>query len=244
MGLLLCSGSAECMEWVSLPCANTPPRNSHAAVLDGETMVVVGGASPEGQTDEVFAIDLSNRSDLTCRSVSCQPLELKTGEAHNSEGFGAVPTAREMHSACAYNSQGAEGTGATILVMGGRSAAGVLRDLFSLDTGARRGDSLSWHHKLSRVCSTRKYGLLVIVSYTFEVFRWRPSCRPLSGYRAIHHRVDTASTPTVLSYCLSHSGSHPMQRGRRADPDSTKNSCCFPVFPAFRGEQIPGLGGD
>lgn len=136
MDFLICSGSAECMEWVSLPCANTPPRNSHAAVLDGETMIIVGGASPEGQTDEVFTIDLSNRSDLTCRRVSCQLLE-----AHTPDGIGAAPTAREMHSACAYGSKGTEGTLATmILVMGGRSATGVLRDLFSLDTGARRGD--------------------------------------------------------------------------------------------------------
>lgn len=131
------------MEWVSLSCANAPPRNSHAAVLDGKTMIIVGGASPEGQTDEVFTIDLSNRSDLTCRRVSCQSLEPRTGRKHDSDGFGAVPTAREMHSACAYESKGAEGARATtILVMGGRSAAGVLRDLFSLDTGAKRGDHL------------------------------------------------------------------------------------------------------
>lgn len=144
MGLLLCSGSAECMEWVCLPCANTPPRNSHAAVLDRETMIIIGGASPEGQTDEVFTIDLSNRSDLVCRRVSCQSLDPRARKAHNSDGFEAGPTAREMHSACAYDSKGTEGTRATtILVMGGRSAAGVLRDLFSLDTGARRGDYLS-----------------------------------------------------------------------------------------------------
>ena len=135
MALLIYAGSTECMEWVSLPCANTPPRNSHAAVLIGETMVIVGGASPEGQTDEVFTIDLSNRSDLTCRRVSCQP---PLG-SHSSNGIGAAPTAREMHSACAYESKGAEGTRATsILVMGGRSAMGVLRDLFSLDTGAKK----------------------------------------------------------------------------------------------------------
>lgn len=140
-GSLLCSGSAGCMEWVSLPCANTPPRNSHAAVLDGETMIIIGGASPEGQTHEVFTIDLSNRSDLTCRRVSCQSFEPRTGGPQNSDGFEAVPTAREMHSACAYGSKGTEGTrSTTILVMGGRSATGVLRDLFSLDTGARRGD--------------------------------------------------------------------------------------------------------
>eukprot|EP00752_Nemacystus_decipiens_P007996 g7144.t1 len=47
-------GSAECMEWVSLPCASTPPRNSHAAVLDGETMIIVGAT---GVLRDLFSLD-------------------------------------------------------------------------------------------------------------------------------------------------------------------------------------------
>lgn len=143
MGLPRCAGSAGCLEWVSLTCANAPPRNSHAAVLSGETMIIVGGASPEGQTDEVFTIDLADRLDLTCRKISCHPLEPSTGEANNPDVVGAVPTPREMHSACAFDSRGTEGTRATILIMGGRSADGVLRDLFSLDIGARHTHNLS-----------------------------------------------------------------------------------------------------
>lgn len=127
------------MEWVSLPCVGIPPRNSHTAVLDGETMIVVAGASPEGQTDDVFTIDLSNRSNLSCRRVFCQPFESGNGETRYSEGVGGVPAAREMHSTCAYNSEGTTGERATtILLMGGRSAAGVLRDLFALRTGTNK----------------------------------------------------------------------------------------------------------
>lgn len=138
--LCLCSGSAEsagCMEWVSLPCADIPPRNSHAAVLDGETLVIIGGASPEGLADDIFTINLSEGSSLRCREVSCKPDQSRTTEGRNSDSFGAgVPAAREMHSACVYKSKGTEDAGvATILLMGGRSATSVLRDLFSLDTG-------------------------------------------------------------------------------------------------------------
>ena len=125
------------MEWVSLPCANIPPRNSHVSVLDGETMVIIGGASPEGQTNDVFTIDLSTRSNLTCRRVSCQSFETEPS-VDLPGGVGGVPAAREMHSACAFGSAGTEGARATtVLLMGGRSTAGVLRDLFSLDTGMR-----------------------------------------------------------------------------------------------------------
>lgn len=139
-GAVFCSGPADCMEWASLPCADIPPRNSHAAVLDGETMIIIGGASPEGQTDEVFTVDLSNRSSLSCRRVSCHSLESGAGDAHRVDGVVGVPVAREMHSACAYDSKGTEGASATtILLMGGRSATGVLRDLFSLNTGTREG---------------------------------------------------------------------------------------------------------
>lgn len=122
------------MEWVSLPCSDTPPRNSHAAVLDGDTMVIIGGASPSGQTDEVFTIDFSDRSNLKCVRVDCQPSESGASVAH-SDGVGGVPAARDMHSACVYNSEVSGGVGASILVMGGRSSAGVLEDLFSLSTG-------------------------------------------------------------------------------------------------------------
>lgn len=127
------------MEWSSLPCADIPPRNSHAAVLDGETMIVIGGASPEGQTGEVFTIDLSNRSSLVCRRVSCHAFEPGAGGAHHVDSNSGVPVAREMHSACVYDSKGTEeASSITILLMGGRSATGVLRDLFSLDTGTRK----------------------------------------------------------------------------------------------------------
>lgn len=145
-GVVFCPGSEECMEWASLPCANIPPRNSHAAVLDGETMIVIGGASPEGQTDEVFTIDLSDRSSLTCRRISCSSFEPGAGGAHHVDGISGVPVAREMHSACAYDAKGKEGeSAATILLMGGRSASGVLRDLFSLNTGTSGGIRQSWN---------------------------------------------------------------------------------------------------
>lgn len=52
-----------------------------------------------------------------------------------SDGVGGLPAARDMHSACVYNSELTGGAGATILLMGGRSSAGVLQDLFSLNTG-------------------------------------------------------------------------------------------------------------
>lgn len=125
---------------MSLPCADIPPRNSHTAVLDGENMIVIAGASPEGQTDDVFTIDLSDRSNLACRRVFCQPFESGTGETRCSERVGGVPAAREMHSTCAYNnSEGTTGGRATtLLLMGGRSAAGVLRDLFALRTGTNK----------------------------------------------------------------------------------------------------------
>ncbi|CAN0087885.1 unnamed protein product [Ectocarpus sp. 6 AP-2014] len=133
-------GSTEGMEWVPLPCVDIPPRNAHTAVLDGETMIVIAGASPEGQTDNVFTIDLSDRANLACRRVFCQPFESGTGERRCSEGVGGIPAAREMHSTCAYNSEGTTGERATtILLMGGRSAGGVLRDLFALRT-----DTWTW----------------------------------------------------------------------------------------------------
>lgn len=122
------------MEWVSLPCADTPPRNSHAAVLDGDTMVLIGGASPDGQTDEVFTIDLSDRSNLSCVRVDCQP-SVSGACVAQSDGVGGAPAARDMHSACVCNSELTGGAGAIILVMGGRSSTGVLQDFFSLNTG-------------------------------------------------------------------------------------------------------------
>lgn len=131
------------MEWVSLPCADTPPRNSHSAVLDGDTMMIIGGASPDGQTDDIFAIDLSDRSNLNYVRVACQPSESGVYVAH-SDGVGDVPAARDMHSACVYNAELTGAAGATILLMGGRSSAGVLQDLFSLNTGAAK-DSLTLH---------------------------------------------------------------------------------------------------
>lgn len=136
------------MEWVPLPCANVPPRNSHASVLVGETMVIIGGASPEGQTNDVFTIDLSTRSNLTCHRVSCQSFEPGTDEEAHSDGVVEVPASREMHSACVFDSKGTEGARATtVLLMGGRSATGVLRDLFSLDTGIACGVR---HEKMSK----------------------------------------------------------------------------------------------
>ncbi|CAM9177385.1 unnamed protein product [Hapterophycus canaliculatus] len=130
--------SADFMEWVALPAADMPPRNSHAAVLDGDTMIIIGGASPEGQTDEIFAVSLSRSSHLSCEEVSCKPDQSRATERRDSDGIRAgLPTAREMHSACVCNLKETKEASATkILVMGGRSAKGVLRDLFSLDTGS------------------------------------------------------------------------------------------------------------
>lgn len=122
------------MEWVSLSCADNPPRNSHSAVLDGDAMIIIGGASPDGQTDDVLAIDLSDRSHLNCVRVSCRPSESGACVVQ-SDSVGGVPAARDMHSACVYKSELIGGAGATILIMGGRSSAGVLQDLFSLNTG-------------------------------------------------------------------------------------------------------------
>lgn len=135
--------SAECVEWLCLPCEDLPPRNSHAAVVDGETMILIGGASPDGQTDGVFSINLSERSNLSCRKVSCKPDQLRApGRRESGDITAGVPAAREMHSACVYKPKGTEDAGATkILLMGGRSGTSVLRDLFSLDTGAVRGST-------------------------------------------------------------------------------------------------------
>ncbi len=147
------------MEWVSLPCANIPPRNSHVSVLDGETMVIIGGASPEGQTNDVFTIDLSTRSNLTCDRVSCQSFEQGPDEGFHSDGVGEIPSSREMHSACVFDSEGTEGARATtVLLMGGRSATGVLRDLFSLDTGivCRVGYESQCWNTASILCKRRK----------------------------------------------------------------------------------------
>lgn len=137
------------MEWVSLSCADTPPRNSHSAVLDGDTMLIIGGASPDGQTDDVFAVDLSDRSNLNCVQVSCHQSESGACVVQ-SDGVGGVPAARDMHSACVYSSELTGGAGATILLMGGRSSAGVLQDLFSLNTGtARDKPTLLYTHGFS-----------------------------------------------------------------------------------------------
>lgn len=122
------------MEWTHLPCANLPPRNSHTAVLQGDTMVIIGGASPEGPTDEVYTIDLSDRSSLSCKQVSCQASHETSGRTQDGSCTG-VPVAREMHSACIYHSKTTGDGRSTIFLMGGRSADGVLRDLFSLSTG-------------------------------------------------------------------------------------------------------------
>lgn len=130
MACMVESGS---MEWISLQCTDLPPRNSHAAVLDGETMVIIGGASPEGQTSDVYTIDLSNRLDLSCQRVCCQPF--KSENFSGQRDSGDAPAAREMHSACLYKVDSNEDTGATVLLMGGRSSCGVLREFFSLNTG-------------------------------------------------------------------------------------------------------------
>lgn len=130
-GMPMGSGS---MEWVTLDCSDIPPRNSHAAVLHGDMMIIIGGASPEGQTDEVYAIDLSNRSNVTCRRICCQPFEPGSC-TEPSESAMYLPAAREMLSACLVDSKIIEGAATTILIMGGRSPGGVLQDLFSLSTG-------------------------------------------------------------------------------------------------------------
>lgn len=124
--------SSDSLEWGSLPCKEAPPRNSHAVVLHENNMVIIGGASPDGQTDDVHIIDLSDLSNLTCRQVDCQTAE-KT--APHSESFQRMPAAREMHSACLCSLQTTKDRDPIILVMGGRSVTGVHRDLFSLNTG-------------------------------------------------------------------------------------------------------------
>lgn len=139
------------MEWTHLFCPNLPPRNSHTAVLQGDFMVVIGGASPEGPTEEVHTIDLSDRSSLSlnCKQVSCQASNETSGRTQDGSCTG-VPVAREMHSACIYHSKTTGGGGSTIFLMGGRSSDGVLRDLFSLSTGIcelkwRKGKSYGFH---------------------------------------------------------------------------------------------------
>lgn len=122
------------MEWVSLPCTDAPPRNSHAAVVHENIMIVIGGASPEGQTDDVYAVDLSDRSSLTCRQVCCKPSQ-SAHSSQQSNGGREAPVAREMHSACLYVPTTTKGVEATVLLMGGRSKEGVLPDLFSLTIG-------------------------------------------------------------------------------------------------------------
>lgn len=62
-----------------------------------------------------------------------------------SDGVGDVPSARDMHSACVYSSELTGGAGATILLMGGRSSAGVLQDLFSLNTGTALHNNPTLH---------------------------------------------------------------------------------------------------
>lgn len=121
------------MEWIRLSCPGIPPRNSHAAVLYRDNMIIMGGASPEGQTDDVYVVDLSHRSSLSCRRVCCESGE--GGESSKlSVGGGGLPVAMEMHSACLFDSELNE-TGATILIMGGRSSDGVLKQLLSLQIG-------------------------------------------------------------------------------------------------------------
>lgn len=137
------------MEWTHLLCPDLPPRNSHTAVQHGDSMVIIGGASPEGPTEEVHTIDLSDRSSLNCKQVSCQASHETSGRAEDGSCSG-VPVAREMHSACIYHSKTTGGGGSTIFLMGGRSADGVLRDLFSLSTGIcelklRKGQSYGFH---------------------------------------------------------------------------------------------------
>lgn len=123
---------SDSMEWKCLPCKDAPPRNSHAVVLHENNMVIIGGASPDGQTDDVHIIDLSNLSSLTCRQVRSQTA---TNASSHSENFQRVPAAREMHSACLCSVQATENRDPIILVVGGRSVSGVHRDLFSLNTG-------------------------------------------------------------------------------------------------------------
>lgn len=125
-----------CMEWISLPCKDAPPRNSHAAVIHENTMIIIGGASPEGQTNDVYTIDLSDRSSLTCRQVCCKPWQSAHSSRQSGEGRD-MPVAREMHSTCLYGSRTTKGAEANVLLMGGRSKDGVLPDLFSLTTGGR-----------------------------------------------------------------------------------------------------------
>ncbi|CAM9815509.1 unnamed protein product, partial [Sphacelaria rigidula] len=118
------------MEWKRVPCDEAPPRNSHAAVLYGSTIIIIGGASPEGHTDDVHTIDLSDMSALSCRQVTCETAQ--TGAPH-SEALQQSPSAREMHSANLVSRGKTKDADPTILVMGGRSAAGVHQDLFALN---------------------------------------------------------------------------------------------------------------
>lgn len=123
---------SDSMEWKRVPCDEAPPRNSHAAVLYGSTIIIIGGASPEGHTDDVHTIDLSDMSALSCRQVTCESAQ--TGAPH-SEALQQSPSAREMHSANLVSRGKTKDADPTILVMGGRSAAGVHQDLFALNPG-------------------------------------------------------------------------------------------------------------
>ncbi|CAN0212277.1 unnamed protein product [Discosporangium mesarthrocarpum] len=136
------SGVSYTMTWVKLPCHEGPPRNSHATVVIGSIMIIIGGASPQGLTNDVFKCDLSDQDHLHFHAVHCTaapPRKDLVGPRELEE----LPLPREMHSACLCPVQLNEHTEPSssheVLVMGGRTSAGVERSLFSLNI-----DSWQW----------------------------------------------------------------------------------------------------
>jgi hypothetical protein len=96
---------------------SAPPRNSHSAALapDGETMVIFGGAAPDGPTDSVWtASSLKGGGGLRWHEQECR---------------GEGPGKREMHASCVVNR--------FMVVQGGRRETGqVVGDTYLLDMAA------------------------------------------------------------------------------------------------------------
>ncbi|CAM9219861.1 unnamed protein product [Choristocarpus tenellus] len=127
---------SDSMAWTALACKGAPPRNSHAAIVHKNKMVIIGGASPEGQTMDVFLIDLADRDNLQFHAVDCSA---KKGDGCKEVGRDHVelPLPREMHTACLWPTlqevEGASNKSPSVLMMGGRTAGGVEQSLFSLN---------------------------------------------------------------------------------------------------------------
>lgn len=140
--------------WRRATVEGEPPaaRSGHTACVDGDAMVVFGGATLETTLKDVHILDLSDKDALKWRAVETSGTKPMAREMHAAfilPGRGTRPTEEEASAGtsagagagAAARAEGstASGSQGLLVVTGGRSAEqAVLDDVCVLDLGNRR----------------------------------------------------------------------------------------------------------